>query len=267
MSVPQLSGDSFVSVLKKHGFKTLAKRGSHTVLRKGKAKVIVPDASILAHSTLTSLLEHANVPYEKFSEWVSNQKIKKEEEPKEEKEIVENSKKAEKMSFIKNAWFAETKAAPVALLRVVIGFLFFSSALSKAPWNDFGWFGKAVQNNIDFFAFGFWRDFNLHVVQQNLALFGWLQFLIEFAIGFLLIVGLLTVLTSFLGQFWVLIIWVSAAAWPDSWVWTYIMLFLMMFLFWTAKAGRSFGLDQIIQDKVGAYEEHSKFYRFLSWLI
>jgi len=181
-------------------------------------------------------------------------------------ELIQKAKGSHKMSFIKNALATETRAAPLALYRMLIGVLFLTSALSKAPWNDFGWFPKAVANNIAHPTFQFWGEFNTFI-QQHLTFFGYLQFFLDFFIGLFLILGLLTVITSFFGQFWVLTIWMSVASWPSEWSWTYIMFFMSMFLFWTTKAGRSFGLDQIIQDKVGAYQEHSKFYRFLSYLL
>lgn len=265
--LPKLSGRQVVDLLKKKGYKSLARRGSHTVLRKGISRVIIPDASQLADSTLQSILDQAKIPTEKFNEWAGEEKFIKEEKKGELKEMVEDAKDSHKMSFFKNAWIAETRAAPIALLRVLMGVLFLTSALAKAPWNEFGWFAKAVANNIAYPTFNFWATFNQSVIQTNLTFFGWLQFLIELSLGIFLLLGVFTVLMAFFGQFWVLLIWMGSASWPSEWMWTYILWFTVMFTLWTTKAGRSFGLDQIIQDKVGAYEEHSKFYRFLNRLL
>jgi len=269
VALPSLSGRRVIDLLQQKGYKKLAKRGSHTVLRKGTSRVIIPDVEILASSTLESILEQAKIPKDTFLEWVSEEKFIKE-KPSEEstkEDLVDEAKNSEKMSFLKNAWASESRALPIAGLRVLMGILFLTSAFSKAPWNDFGWFAKAVANNIAYPTFGFWASFNEFVIQNNLAFFGWLQFLIEFALGLFLLLGLLTVLTGFIGQFWVLIIWMGSASWPSEWIWTYILWFTAMFICWSTKAGRCLGLDQIIQDKVGAYEEHNKFYRFLSWLL
>jgi len=269
VDLPELSGKQLISLLKRKGFKQLGRRGAHTVLRKGTERVLIPEAPVLAKKTLESVLEQAKITPSTLLEWVGEEKFKKEGPSKEvkEKDVVADAEDSEKMSFFKNGWIAETRASPMSLLRVLMGILFLTSALSKAPWNDFGWFAKAVSNNIAYPTFDFWASFNQNVIQGSLSTFGWLQFLIEFTLGLFLILGLFTVLTAFVGQFWVLIIWMGAASWPSEWIWTYIMWFTSMFLLWTTKAGRAFGLDQIIQDKVGAYEEHSKFYRFLSYLL
>lgn len=269
MDLPELSGSAVIGVLKKKGFKVLARRGAHTVLRKGRSRVIVPGATVLATATFESILDQAHVKKETFIKWLEEEKFikSKKKQEQEEDEIVEEAEDAEKLSFIKNAWIAESRAAPIALFRAVIGVLFLTLAFGKAPWNNFGWFPSAVGKNISNPTFGFWADFNQYIISNNISFFGWLQFLIELSLGIMLLFGLLTVLAAFVGQFWVIIIWMGSASWGTEWEWTYIMWFMAMFIFWTTKAGRCFGIDQILTDKVGAYEEHSKFYRFLSWLL
>jgi len=171
------------------------------------------------------------------------------------------------MGFFRRAWESESRIFSLGVYRIVIGILFFVSALSKAPWNDFGWFGQAVENAVSYPTFDFYASFMQNIVQPNLTIFGWIQFIVELGIGLSLILGLFTVGSSFFGQFWVLNIWIATASWPTEWAWSYIMLLFAMILFWTCKAGRSLGIDQTLVDKSEAYAEHSGMWAAIRWLV
>ena len=70
MALPVVSGREVIKALAKAGFKVVAKRGSHTRLKKkvsGKVfVVIVPDHAELARGTLKSILRQANITREDF---------------------------------------------------------------------------------------------------------------------------------------------------------------------------------------------------------
>ena len=171
------------------------------------------------------------------------------------------------MGFFQNAWETEQRIFSLGIYRIIIGILFLTSALSKAPWNDFGWFPQALTTAVKYPTFGFYATFIQQTVQPNIQIFGWIQFLVELLIGISLILGLFTVGSAFLGQFWVLNIWIAAAAWPTEWMGSYLMLFFSMVLFWTVKAGRSLGIDQTLVDKAEAYAEHSGLWAFIRMLV
>lgn len=260
-----ISSKELARLLSSKGYKVLGSRSSYLVLRKGATQIIIPNEERLAPNIIHTILEQAHLSSDDLHETSppTNTKINKEHQ------VVYTSspRRKPKMSFFRTALDAESKIFSLGLYRIAIGVLFLLSAFSKAPWNDFGWFGVAVQNAIDYPTFGFIASFMQNTVQPNLAVFGWIQFVLELLIGLSLILGLFVVGSAFFAQFWVLLIWMIAASWPTEWAWSYIMLLFSMILFWTIKAGRSLGIDQTLLDKAEAYAEHSTVWALIRWLV
>jgi len=256
-----------VKLLSKKGFKVLGKRAKYLVLRKGPTQIIIPNDERLAPNIVHTILDQAKLTKEDLFGLHKKEDTKINKEESIAYSQSTDDRKGIKMGFGHTAWEAESRIFSLGLYRITIGVLFFISALSKAPWNDFGWFGQAVQNAIDYPTFGFIASFMQNTVQPNLVAFGWMQFIVELAIGVSLILGLFTVGSAFVGQFWVLMIWMVSASWPTEWAWSYIMLLFSMILFWTIKAGRSLGVDQTLVDKAEAYAEHSSFWALIRWMV
>ncbi len=254
-----LKGSDLADSLKKLGFKVLSKRGNHTILRKGNKRIIVPHSGELAKGTIASILEQAGLNLSDLPITEPVEELDEFEEVKEE-EIMEES------GFFRSSCDTMSRIVPLAIYRVLIGFLFLQSALSKAPWlDDFGWFGAAVNKVIAEPGLSVVGDLFSYVVKPNLAFFLLLQFLIEFTLALALLFGLFTVITSFFGQFWVLTVWISVLGWQNEWVWSYIMLFFALLLFWTMRAGRSFGLDYFLSVRANILKQNSMFWRMISW--
>ena len=259
--------EELISTLQENGYKMAGKREKYVVMRNGPSQIIIPSKGNLAPNVVSSILSQAGIERDAVSDkkktakpQIIEEKINKDADTREYQRDVS-------MGFLRSAWEAESRIFTLGVYRVVIGILFLISALSKAPWNDFGWLPLVVDKAVQYPTFGFYATFMENVVRPNLVVFGWLQFLIELFIGLSLILGLFVVGSGFIGQFWVINIWMIAASWPTEWAWTYIMLVFSMVLFWTCKAGRSLGIDQTLVDKAEAYSEHSTAWAMIRWLV
>lgn len=260
-----VSSDKLLLALRRNGFKVVGKRQRYLVLRKGGTQLILPNDQDLDEKMVDTILSQAKLePRILETARSSHSKTIKKEHLR--VESSEPTREDQDMGFLHNAWEAESRIFSIGIYRVLIGVLFLVSALTKAPWNDFGWFGQAVQNGIDYPTFHFLGSFLQNTVQPNLAAFGWMVFVLESLIGVSLILGLFAVLSSFLGTFYVLLLWAIAGSWPTEWAWSYIMLTMSMIIFWRTKAGRALGADQTLVDKAEAYSEHSTLWALIGWM-
>ena len=139
---------------------------------------------------------------------------------------------------------------PLAVFRIALGLLYIDMALQKAPWKHFGWLEGFIRQEIEHPAFvvvaGFLRD----VVLPNLTLFGTLTFVVELALGVALVAGLLTRLAAAAGFLWQVNIAVQAFNVPGEWYWIWPLLTLPQFTFAACGAGRVFGLDAWLRQRL-----------------
>ena len=147
---------------------------------------------------------------------------------------------------------------PLAIARIIIGFLWFQQLLWKLP-PDFGcgpagdqglcdWMQREIQDP----AIPLYAQFVKGVVLPNLAVLGWAVWLTEAAIAASLLLGLLTRLGGLLGFAQATNLLIGLAAVPHEWYWTYVMLALLCLLFALTGAGRSLGLDAYLLPRLRA---------------
>src|SRR5712692_6363511 len=139
---------------------------------------------------------------------------------------------------------------PLAVLRIAFGILYMDMALQKAPWEHFGWLERFIRQEIEHPAFGVVAGFLRDVVLPNLTLFGTLTFVVELALGVALVAGLLTRLVAAAGFLWQVNIAVQAFNVPGEWYWIWQLLTLPQFTFAACGAGRVFGLDAWLRQRL-----------------
>jgi thiosulfate dehydrogenase [quinone] large subunit len=144
---------------------------------------------------------------------------------------------------------------PLALTRLLIGFLWFQQVLWKLP-PDFGcgpqgagglcdWINREVQHP----AVPLYATFLKQIVLPNFGFFGLNTVLLESAIAVTLFFGILTRLGGLLGVVQSLNLLIGLAAVPGEWYWTYLMLLLLCGLFMFLAPGRTWGLDALIRQR------------------
>jgi thiosulfate dehydrogenase [quinone] large subunit len=145
------------------------------------------------------------------------------------------------------AWF-------IGLCRLALGLIW----LYGASWKNPPSFGQAtntglwywIQQEIQYPAFPWYRAFLESVVVPHFALFGWGVFLLEFATGLALLLGLFTRLFSTVGFFMSLNLLIGLAAHPQETLTTYILMAMFHLLFIATGAGLNWGLDQVLLEKL-----------------
>jgi len=94
-------------------------------------------------------------------------------------------------------------------------------------------------------TFGLYADFVVNMVIPNFALFAWLTFLTEMAIGLSLTLGLFSRWGAALGLLWSFNLAVGLISVPGEWPWSYLMLIMWHALFLVSTGKQLFGLDAL----------------------
>ena len=142
---------------------------------------------------------------------------------------------------------AQVPGWPLALFRIAYGLLYLDMALQKAPWVGYGWLRGFIDQEIAHPAFGWYAAFLRDVVLPNFALFGLQTFVVELALGVLLLLGALTRLAGAAGFLWQVQIALGAFNVPGEWYWIWPLLTLPLFCFVFTGAGRVLGLDHWLE--------------------
>lgn len=261
-----ISGKEILEVLTDLGFENQGLKGNHFVLNKGSHTILVPDEDELAERTVIGLIDQAGLSSKDILKLLKLQKAGS---------SVPSLDGDEKPSpkgkgFFGRAWHARAWAAPLAAFRVLLGVLFIISALEKAPWlpTAFGWLKPFLEAVSASPANPLMKMIVDSIVLPGFSSFGWFQFIFELLFGLSLVLGLFTVLSSFLGMFWVVFFSALAVGLPDPFVMLWAVMWISsVILMWTMRAGRSFGIDQAIAKVADSRKEESGFWRFISWLV
>lgn len=141
----------------------------------------------------------------------------------------------------------------VAAMRVVVAMLWFQNLSWKVP-PDFGrseggglygWAEEGVTHPV--LAPYAWLLEN--VVLPQFTLFGYLTLFAEFAVGVLLLAGLLTRFAALLGIAQTVAITLSVLNAPNEWHWSYFLMLVCHVLLFAVAAGRAHGLDGLFRPR------------------
>lgn len=140
-----------------------------------------------------------------------------------------------------------TAVWPIALARMLIGFLWLFSLRWKLPPSFDGGSERGLREwlelEVEFAAFGFYGDLIDSVVLPNFTLFAWLVFLVELIVGLSLLTGTAVRIGSLIGLALSLNLGIGLLEVPGEWPWAYAMLAMWHGLFFISDAGRVWGLD------------------------
>ena len=171
-------------------------------------------------------------------------------------------------------WFgAVAPLWPLALARILYGYLWWQQSGWKVPSDDFGrksggglWYW--VQQQIQYPTVAAHKAFLVNVMIPHWTFFGWMVLITETFIGVTLILGLGTRLGSLVAIGMAVNITIGILSVPHEWGWAYTMLITFPVLFLLTDAGRSLGVDAFLAPALDrAAASGSRLARLIRWLV
>ena len=167
-------------------------------------------------------------------------------------EQVRNSQETPSRHASHSGWFrAVAPLWPLALARILYGYLWWQQSAWKVPSDDFGrksggglWYW--VHQEIQYPTVAAYKAFLVNVMIPHWTFFGWMSLITETFIGVTLMLGLGTRLGSLVAIGMAANITIGILSVPHEWGWTYTMLIMLPVVFLLTDAGRSFGLDSFL---------------------
>lgn len=132
------------------------------------------------------------------------------------------------------------------IVRFMVGSMWWQQALWKFP-TDLGGLRYWTEQMAQHAAFDFHRAFVQNVILPNFTPIGVCVFFIEIAIGFSLMIGLLTRLSAFCGALFIANLWLGLYRVDAEWPWSYFFLILLLAIFSFDGYGRSLGCDALVR--------------------
>lgn len=162
---------------------------------------------------------------------------------------------------------------PVALARLLYGYLWWQQSGWKVPSDDFGrksggglWYW--VQQEIQYPTVMAYRDFLVNVMIPHWRFLGWMTLITETFIAVTLVLGLFTRLGSLAAIGMAANITIGILSVPHEWGWAYVMLIMLPIIFLLTDAGRSFGIDAFLAPRLErAADGGSRVARLIRWLV
>jgi thiosulfate dehydrogenase (quinone) large subunit len=189
-------------------------------------------------------------------------------------ESLRNGQETPKGEQGRTDWFrAIAPLWPLALARILYGYLWWQQSGWKVPADDFGrksggglWYW--VQQQIQYPTLAAHKAFLVNVMIPHWTFFGWMTLITETFIGTTLILGLGTRLGSIVAIGMAANITIGILSVPHEWGWTYTMLIMFPVLFLLTDAGRSFGVDAFLARPLDrAATGGSRLARLVRWLV
>jgi uncharacterized membrane protein YphA (DoxX/SURF4 family) len=171
-------------------------------------------------------------------------------------------------------WFrAVAPLWPLALARILYGYLWWQQSGWKVPSDDFGrksggglWYW--VHQEIQYPTVAAYKNFLVNVMIPHWTFFGWMTLITETFIATTLILGLGTRLGSLVAIGMAANITIGILNVPHEWGWTYTMLIMFPVLFLLTDAGRSFGVDSFLAPRLDrAAADGSRLAWLIRWLV
>jgi len=162
---------------------------------------------------------------------------------------------------------------PLALARILYGYLWWQQSGWKVPSDDFGrksggglWYW--VHQEIQYPTVAAYKAFLVNVMIPHWTFFGWMTLITETFIGVTLMLGLGTRLGSLVAIGMATNITIGILSVPHEWGWTYTMLIMWPVVFLLTDAGRSFGVDSFLAPPLDrAVARGHRFARLIRWIV
>ena len=189
-------------------------------------------------------------------------------------ESFRNGRETRKEREGRGTWFgAVTPLWPLALARILYGYLWWQQSGWKVPSDDFGrksggglWYW--VQQEIQYPTVAAYKNFLVNVMIPHWTFFGWMTLITETFIASTLILGLGTRLGSLVAIGMATNVAIGILNVPHEWGWTYMMMIMFPAVFLLTGAGRSFGVDAFLAPRLDrAAADGSRLASLIRWLV
>jgi hypothetical protein len=141
-------------------------------------------------------------------------------------------------------------------MRVMVGAMWYQGSLWKLPFPVSGGFKFWTEQLAHNAAFDFHKWIATNIFLPNLAIIDPLVYLTELSLAVAYILGFLVRPMAIVGILFVAHLWLGLYRNPDEWPWTYIFLIFVQWFLFLNHAGRSLGLDALLNREAAAAESH-----------
>lgn len=153
------------------------------------------------------------------------------------------------LDIIRANWNAPSEAGYIAMLRILLGALFITTAFENLQK---GLYGEGFQSFVQSWAtgnpIGPYREFLQSVVIPNWEVFATVQLILEpVVMGAFLMIGLFTPVSAFVAAFFIGNLFLASLG--KEWPWTYLVILGVLIALIASRAGRYFGVDQMLADR------------------
>lgn len=151
--------------------------------------------------------------------------------------------------LVKESWREQGHAGYLAMLRVLLGLLFITTAFENLHK---GLYGEGFQPFVESWAtgnpVGVYRAFLETVVIPNWQIFATVQLIVEpIVMGLFLAIGLFTPISAFVAAFFMGNLFLASLG--KEWPWTYLVILGVLVTIIAGRAGRYFGVDQMLAER------------------
>ncbi|RME47528.1 MAG: DoxX family membrane protein [Chloroflexi bacterium] len=151
--------------------------------------------------------------------------------------------------FVRESWHVYTDAGYLAMLRMLLGVVFISTAFDNLHK---GLYGPGFQSFVESWAVGnpiaFYRTFLEGVVIPNWQIFASVQLIVEpIVMGLFLLIGLFTRASAFVAAFFIANLFLASLG--KEWPWTYLVILGVLVALILSRAGRCLGVDQMLAER------------------
>lgn len=153
------------------------------------------------------------------------------------------------IEYLRKSWHTYTEAGYLAMLRMLLGLVFISTAFENLHK---GLYGPGFQSFVEGWAtgnpIGLYHTFLESVVIPNWQLFATVQLIVEpIVMGLFLLIGLFTRASALVAAFFIANLFMASLG--KEWPWTYLVILGVLLALMFSRAGRCLGVDQLLAER------------------
>lgn len=156
---------------------------------------------------------------------------------------------ASAVEYLRNSWHTYTDAGYLAMLRMLLGLVFITTAFENLHK---GLYGPGFQSFVESWAtgnpIGLYHTFLHSVVIPHWQVFATVQLIVEpIVMGLFLLIGLFTRASAFVAAFFVANLFLASLG--KEWPWTYLVILGVLLALIISRAGHCLGVDQLLAER------------------
>jgi CRP-like cAMP-binding protein len=151
--------------------------------------------------------------------------------------------------FLRKSWHTYTEAGYLAMLRMLLGVVFITTAFENLHK---GLYGPGFQSFVEGWAtgnpVGIYRAFLESIVIPHWQIFATVQLIVEpIVMGLFLLIGIFTRASALVAAFFIANLFLASLG--KEWPWTYLVILGVLLALVFSGAGRCLGVDQMLAER------------------